>query len=224
MRILLIEDDKILASFIMKGFKEAGYSIDSAADGEEGLHALLEPIYDAAIVDIMLPKMDGYTIVAEARKRGLITPVIFLSAKREADDRIRGFRTGGDDYLVKPFVFTELLLRVQARIGGRVSAAPPTNYKLGDLEIDIDQHRALRGGRELDLNPREFRLLEYLLRNAGRVVSKTMIMQQVWDFDFDPETNVVEVCISRLRRKLNKDFDKEILRTVRGFGYILDKE
>lgn len=224
MRILLIEDDKILASFVSKGFKEAGFGVDWAIDGEQGLNMILTDCYDAAVVDIMLPKRDGYSLVEEARTHGLNTPVVFLSAKREADDRIRGFRAGGDDYLVKPFVFTELLLRVQARIAGRGTTAPIMNLKLGDLEIDIDRHRVTRSGREIDLNPREFKLLEFLLRNAGRVVSKTSIMQHVWDYDFDPETNVVEVCISRLRQKLNKGFDREILRTVRGFGYLLDRD
>lgn len=224
MRVLLIEDDKTLSSFIMKGLKEAGYTVDLAEDGEMGLYCLSNESYAAAVVDIMLPKMDGFALVEAARQLQVKTPVLFLSAKREADDRIRGFQVGGDDYLVKPFVFAELLARLQARIGRGETGAAATDLSFGDLKMDIAKHRVSRADCAIELNPREFKLLEYLMRSAGRVVSKTMIMQHVWDYDFDPETNVVEVCVSRLRSKLNKGFDEKILRTVRGFGYVLDDD
>ncbi|MFH1741973.1 MAG: response regulator transcription factor [bacterium] len=224
MRVLLIEDDKILASFVVKGLKEAGYAVDSAEDGETGFYLLSSEPYDAAIVDIMLPKMDGFSLVDAARKQAVKTPVIFLSAKREADDRIKGFQIGGDDYLVKPFVFAELLARLQAQIGRSSNAVPAMSLSVGDLEMDLAKHRVSRADQAIELKPREFKLLEYLMRNAGRVVSKTMIMQHVWDYDFDPETNVVEVSVSRLRSELNKGFDEKILRTVRGFGYVLDND
>ncbi len=224
MRLLLIEDDKTLAPFIMKGLKEAGYATDCAEDGEIGLHLLQTEPYDVAIVDIMLPKMDGLSLVGAARKHGVKTPVIFLSAKRETENRIQGLQIGGDDYMVKPFVFAELLARVQAQIRRSSDAAPAMSLTVGDLEMDLSKYSVTRDGRTIDLKPREFQLLEYLMRNAGRVVSKTMIMQHVWDYDFDPETNVVEVCVSRLRSQLNQGFDHKILRTVRGFGYVLDTE
>ena len=224
MRILLIDDDKTLSAFIIKGLKEAGYVVESAEDGEDGFYLLTHETYDVAIVDIMLPKTDGFTLVEAARKQQVKTPVIFLSAKREADDRIKGFRIGGDDYLVKPFVFAELLARVQAQIGRNSNAAVSALLSVGDLEMDMAKHRVSRADQVIELHPREFKLLEYLMRNAGRVVSKTMIMQHVWDYDFDPETNVVEVCVSRLRSKLNQGFDRKILRTVRGFGYVIDDD
>ena len=224
MRVLLVEDDKTLASFIVKGLREAGYAADCAENGEDGFYLLKSEPYDAAIVDIMLPKMDGFSLVEAARKQEVKTPVIFLSAKREVDDRIRGFQIGGDDYMVKPFAFAELLARVKARIGRNSDQVPAMSLSVGDLEMDTDKHRVSRADRTLELKPREYKLLEYLMRNAGRVVSKTMIMQHVWDYDFDPETNVVEVSVSRLRSKLNQGFDEKILRTVRGFGYVLDDE
>ena len=222
MRVLLVEDDKTIASFIVKGLKQAGYAVDHAANGEDGFHLLSNEPYDAAVVDIMLPNMDGLTLVSTARKQRVSTPVIFLSAKREVDDRIKGLQAGGDDYLVKPFAFAELLARLQALIRRATGAAEATHLTVGDIEIDLLKHRALRAGRAIDLQPREFRLLEYLMRNPGRVVSKTMIMEHVWDYSFDPQTNVVEACVCRLRNKMNEGFEQKVIRTIRGVGYVLD--
>ena len=224
MRVLLIEDDQVLASFIAKGFKEAGYAVDCAKDGKSGFYLLSSEPYDAAVVDIMLPQMDGFSLVEAARKQQVSTPVIFLCAIREAVDRIKGFHKGGDDYLVKPIVFAELLARVQAQIGRHSNAIPALSLAVGDLSMDLAKRRVSRADQTIELKPREFLLLEYFMRNAGRVVSKTMIMQHVWDYDFDPETNVVEVSVSRLRSKLNQGFEEKIIRTVRGFGYVLDCE
>lgn len=206
----------------MKGLKEAGYGVDVAADGQSGYELLSGGLYDAAIVDILLPEKDGISLVSAARGRRVNTPVIFLSAKREVDDRIRGLQAGGDDYLVKPFAFAELLARLQALIRRATGAAEATQVKVGDLEMDLLKHCVSRAGRPVDLQPREFRLLEYLMRNPGRVLSKTMIMERVWDYDFDPETNVVETCVCRLRGKLNEGFDQKLIRTIRGVGYVLD--
>ncbi|MFH1739940.1 MAG: response regulator transcription factor [bacterium] len=222
MRILLIEDDKTIASFVAKGLQQAGYAVDHASNGEDGFHLLSSEPYAAAVVDIMLPKMDGLTLVETLRKQGVNTPVIFLSAKREVDDRVRGLQSGGDDYLVKPFAFTELLARLQALIRRSTGAVEATRLKAGDLELDLLKHRVSRAGRSIEIQPREFILLEYLMRNTGRVVSKTMIMEHVWDYDFDPQTNVVEACVCRLRSRLNEGFEKNIIRTVRGVGYVLD--
>jgi DNA-binding response OmpR family regulator len=221
MRLLLIEDDATIASFIEKGLREAGFAVDKAADGEEGLHLALTAPYDAAVVDIMLPKMDGLTLIEELRSRGVTTPVLILSAKRSVDDRVRGLQRGGDDYLTKPFAFAELLARVQALIR-RASATPePTSLTYGDLSMDFLKREVVRGGRRIELQPREFALLEYLLRNAGRVVTKTMILEHVWDYQFDPQTNVVDVLVSRLRKKVDRDFPIKLIHTVRGVGYVL---
>jgi two-component system OmpR family response regulator len=223
MRILLIEDDKVIASFIVKGLKEAGFVVDHAADGEDGLHLALTEVYDAAIVDIMLPKVDGLTVVAEMRRQGRQTPLIILSAKRSVDDRVKGLQAGSDDYLVKPFAFSELLARVQALIRRASGAAETTKLAAADLVINLLTREVTRGSSTIDLQPREFALLEYLMRNAGRVVSKTMIMEHVWDYNFDPQTNVVEARISRLRDKIDKDFESKLIHTVRGAGYVLKK-
>ena len=222
MRILLIEDDLKLASFIMKGLKEAGFAVDHCADGEDGLHMALSEPYDAAIVDIMLPKLDGFALIDELRKRKITTPVIILSAKRSVEDRIKGLQTGSDDYLVKPFSFAELLARVQALIRRASGTAEPSTLVVGDLSMDLLTRKVMRGSKKIDLPPLEFSLLEYLMRNAGNVVSKTMIMEHVWDYNFDPQTNVVEVRICKLRDKIDSDFEKKMIHTVYGAGYVLE--
>lgn len=222
MRILLVEDDSRTATFIIKGLKQAGYAVDHAADGQEGLHLLSSESYDAAIVDIMLPKLNGLALVERIRQAGRTTPVIILSAKREVDDRVKGLQSGGDDYLVKPFAFAELLARLQALVRRGSGMADPTRLVVGELELDIVKHRVLRAGRVIELQPREFSLLEYLMRNVGRVVSKTMIMEHVWNYDFDPTTSVVDTCVCRLRVKLNEGFPAELIRTLRGVGYVLE--
>ncbi|MGB5923662.1 MAG: response regulator transcription factor [Syntrophobacteria bacterium] len=223
MRILLIEDDLKLAAFILKGFKEAGFAVDHCADGEDGLHMALSEPYDAAIVDIMLPKLDGFSLIDELRRRKKTTPVIILSAKRSVEDRIKGLQTGSDDYLVKPFSFAELLARVQALIRRASGAAEPSSLVVGDLSMDLLTRKVIRGGKKIDLPPLEFSLLEYLMRNAGNVVSKTMIMEHVWDYNFDPQTNVVEVRICKLRDKIDDDFDNKMIHTVYGAGYVLEE-
>jgi two-component system, OmpR family, response regulator len=224
MRILLIEDDLKLASFILKGFKEAGFAVDHCADGEDGLHMALNEPYDAAIVDIMLPKLDGFSLIDELRRRKNTTPVIILSAKRSVEDRIKGLQTGSDDYLVKPFSFAELLARVQALMRRASGTAEPNTLVVGDLTMDLRTRKVTRGGKKIDLPPLEFSLLEYLMRNAGNVVSKTMIMEHVWDYNFDPQTNVVEVRICKLRDKIDNDFEKKLIHTVYGAGYVLEQD
>ena len=222
MRILLIEDDLKLASFILKGFKEAGFAVDHCADGEDGLHMALSEPYDAAIVDIMLPELDGFSLIDELRRQKNTTPVIILSAKRSVEDRIKGLQTGSDDYLVKPFSFAELLARVQALIRRASGTAEPNTLVVGDLSMDLRTRKVTRGGKKIDLPPLEFSLLEYLMRNSGNVVSKTMIMEHVWDYNFDPQTNVVEVRICKLRDKIDNDFEKKMIHTVYGAGYVLE--
>jgi two-component system OmpR family response regulator len=221
MRILVVEDDKKIASFVMKGLKEAGFAVDHAINGEDGLHQALIAPYDAAIIDIMLPKLDGLQLIEELRRQKINTPVLILSAKRSVDDRVRGLQKGGDDYLTKPFAFSELLARVQALIRRTSGTVEPTSLTIGDLSLDLLSREVLRSGKQLDLQPREFALLEYLMRNAGRVVSKTMIMEHVWDYQFDPATNVVEARICRLRDKTDRGFDKKLIHTIRGVGYVL---
>jgi len=223
MKILLVEDDEITASFIKKGLKQAGFSVEHSADGEDGLfHALHEP-YDAAVIDIMLPKLDGLSLINEIRTRKVTTPVLVLSAKNTVDDRVRGLQTGGDDYLVKPFAFSELLARLQALIRRSTSVSEPTSLTVGDLSMDLLRRKVIRGGEEIELQPREFALLEYLMRNAGRVVSKTMIMEHVWDYNFDPHTNVVEARICRLRDKIDLSVENKLIHTIRGVGYVLEE-
>jgi two-component system, OmpR family, response regulator len=224
MRILLVEDDPKIASFIVKGLRAAGYAVDHAPDGEEGLHLALTQPYDTAIVDIMLPKLDGLTVIGRMRAAKVGTPVIILSAKASVDDRVKGLQTGSDDYLTKPFAFSELLARVQALMRRAGGLSEPTRLNLGDLSINLLTREVTRGGRKIELQPLEFSLLEYLTRNAGRVVSKTMIMEHVWDYNFDPQTNVVEARISRLRDKINRGFDKKLIHTVRGVGYVLKED
>jgi two-component system OmpR family response regulator len=222
MRALIVEDDDTIADFVGRGLREAGFVVDRAADGESGLQRATANPYDVAIVDVMLPKRDGLSLIQELRKRHISTPVLILSARHTVDDRVTGLEAGGDDYLTKPFAFTELLARVQALIR-RAGAAPPSmQLTVGDLTLDLRTRTVARGGRELEpLRPREFALLEYLMRNAGRVVSKTMILSHVWDYSFDPRTNVVDVLIFRLREKIDKGFDTKLIQTVRGIGYVL---
>ena len=221
MRILLVEDDLKIASFIVKGLRAAGYAVDHASDGEEGLHLALTEPYDTAIIDIMLPRLDGLSLIEKMRKGRVNTPVMILSAKGAVDDRVRGLQTGGDDYLTKPFAFSELLARVQALIRRAGGSSEPTRLKVGDLSVDLLTREVTREGKKIELQPLEFSLLEYLMRNAGRVVSKTMIMEHVWDYNFDPQTNVVEARICRLRDKIDRGFEKKLVHTVRGVGYVL---
>lgn len=221
MRVLVVEDDKKIASFVVKGLKEAGFAVDHADNGSDGLERARHHSYDAAVIDVMLPKLDGLSLIERLRTEKITTPVLILSAKRAVDDRVKGLQTGGDDYLTKPFSFSELLARVQALIR-RASLEPePTRLESGDLSLDLLKREVARAGRHLDLQPREFALLEYLMRNAGRVVSKTMIIEHVWGYDFDPLTNVVDVLVSRLRQKIDRDFDRKLIQTYRGVGYAL---
>lgn len=221
MRILLVEDDVKIASFVEKGLRAAGYAVDHATDGETGLHLALTEPYDAAIVDIMLPKLNGLSVIEQMREKKINTPVIILSAKDSVDDRIKGLQTGSDDYMTKPFSFSELLARIQALIRRAGGLSEPTQLAAGNLLMNLLTREVSREGRKIELQPIEFSLLEYLLRNAGRVVSKTMIMEHVWDYNFDPQTNVVEARISRLRDKIDRDFSKKLIHTIRGVGYVL---
>ena len=221
MRVLLVEDDSTIAEFVDKGLREAGFAVDRAADGRGGLELATKGSYDAAIIDVMLPGLDGLALIDTLRARGIQTPVLILSARRSVDDRVRGLQSGGDDYLTKPFAFAELLARVQALIRRATGAAEPTRLSTADLSMDLLTRRVQRAGRTIDLRPREFALLEYLMRNAGKVLSKTMILSHVWGYSFDPNTNVVDVLISRLRDKVDRPFDTKLLHTVRGVGYVL---
>ena len=222
MRLLVVEDDATIVDFVAKGLSEAGFAVDVAADGTRGLELAANGAYDVAIVDVMLPQIDGLTLIDRMRARGARTPVLILSARRTVDDRVRGLQAGGDDYLTKPFAFAELLARVQALIRRSTGAAEPTRLTVADLTLDLLARRAERAGRALDLRPREFALLEYLMRNPGRVLSKTMILSHVWGYNFNPGTNVVDVLVSRLREKIDKDFEPKLLHTVRGVGYVLE--
>ncbi len=221
MRLLLIEDDLVVARFVQNGLREAGHAVLVAHDGLEGLDLALNEHFDVAIVDLMLPSLDGLTLIDRIRHRKVKAPVIILSAKRSIDDRIAGLRTGGDDYLTKPFSFSELLARVEA-LYRRVSQTDTSSILcFADLELDLLSRRVTRRGRKIDLQPKEFTLLEYLIRNAGNVVSRTMIMERVWNYNFDPCTNVVEARISKLREKVDRQFDTPLIHTVRGSGYVL---
>ncbi len=224
MRMLLVEDDSQVASFILQGLREEGFAVDHAAEGEEGLHMALSEPYDAAIIDVMLPGIDGLTLIESLRKKGRKVPVLILSAKRAVDDRVRGLQSGGDDYLVKPFAFTELLARIQALIRRSSGITEPTSLRYRDLSMNLLSREVRRGGKIIDLQPREYSLLEYLLRNAGRVVSKTMIIEHVWDYNFDPQTNVVEVRVSKLREKVDRNFPAKLIHTIRGVGYVLKED
>jgi two-component system OmpR family response regulator len=221
MRVLVVEDDPPIADFVRKGLQEAGYAVDLAADGNEAYALALNEPYDAAVVDLMLPRMDGLHLIEALRRRGVATPFLILSAKRSVDDRVRGLEAGGDDYLTKPFALAELLARVQALIRRSSKAAEPTRLTAGPLTMDLLTREVRRAGAVLDLQPREFALLEYLMRNPGRAVPKTVIQQHVWGFDFDPQTNVVEVLVHRLRQKVDHGFEPKLIHTVRGVGYVL---
>jgi len=221
MRALIVEDDATIAEFVARGLREAGFAVDLAADGEEGLAQALHGQHDVAVVDLMLPRRDGLTLIDELRRRGRNTPVLILSARRSVDDRVRGLQAGGDDYLTKPFAFAELLARVQALVRRATRTSEPTTLTVEELSLDLLSRKVTREGLAIDLRPREFALLEYLMRNAGKVVSKTMILSHVWEYSFDPQTNIVDVLVSRLRDKIDRPFAKKILHTVRGVGYVL---
>ena len=224
MRLLLIEDDMKIALFVKSGLEESGFAVDHATDGQDGLHLALTEPYDLAIIDIMLPKIDGLTIISECRRKQINIPVIILSAKKSVDDRVKGLTAGSDDYLIKPFAFSELLARVLALLRRASGASNPSNFTVGDLTVNIHTRKVVRAGKEIELQPLEFSLIEYLIRNAGQVVSKTMIMEHVWDYNFSPQTNVVESRICYLREKIDKGFDKKLIHTVRGVGYVLKEE
>jgi two-component system OmpR family response regulator len=221
MRVLLIEDDREAASYLVKGLAESGYVVDRAAEGAEGLYLALTNDYDAAIVDRMLPGLDGLAIVEAMRKGGRTTPVLFLSALGSVDDRVKGLRAGGDDYLTKPFAFAELLARLEALLRRRRAPTAETKLKVADLELDLLSRMATRAGRPIELQPREYLILEHLMRHSGQVVTRTMLLEAVWDYHFDPQTNVIDVHISRLRQKIDRGFDRPLLHTVRGAGYCL---
>jgi two-component system, OmpR family, response regulator len=221
MRILLIEDDREAAAYLSKALREAGHLADHAADGEIGAAMAADGGYEVLVVDRMLPKRDGLSIVEELRKRGDQTPALFLSALGQVDDRVAGLRAGGDDYLAKPYAFSELLARVEALGRRQKPGTAETVYRVGDLELDRLGHTVTRGSQVIPLQPREFRLLEYLMKNAGQVVTRTMLLENVWDYHFDPQTNVIDVHVSRLRAKIDKGFGEPLLHTVRGAGYMI---
>ncbi|MEE8212068.1 MAG: response regulator transcription factor [Acidiferrobacterales bacterium] len=221
MRVLVIEDDADTAAYIRKGLKEQGHVVDHAQDGKEGLFMALEQSYDVTIVDRMLPGLDGLSIIQTLRTSGNTTPVLILSALGEVDDRVQGLRAGGDDYLVKPFAFSELLARLEALVRRADTEAAETSLRVDDLQLDLLTRVVKRAGQVIELQPREFRLLEYLMRHAGQVVTRTMLLENVWDYHFDPQTNVIDVHVSRLRRKIDKEFGQPLLHTIRGAGYTL---
>jgi two-component system, OmpR family, response regulator len=221
MRLLLIEDDEEAAHFVLKGLRESGYTVDHSADGRDGLFRATENDYDVVITDRMLPHVDGLAIVQLLRQQGRTTPVLVLSARGTVDDRVKGLRAGGDDYLTKPFAFAELLARIEALLRRKSGPQTTTVLRVADLELDLLGRRARRAGKQLDLTTREFTLLEYLVRRTGQVVTRTMLLEGVWDLQFDPQTNLVDVHISRLRQAVDKGFDKPLIHTVRGAGYIV---
>ncbi len=222
MHVLLIEDEKKIAGFIEKGLREAGFAVDVRYDGPSGLELALESVYDAAVVDIMLPGgVDGLQIIEKMRRADINTPVLILSARQSVDDRIHGLQRGGDDYMVKPFSFSELLARIQALIRRDKKSTQPTILQVGDLEMDLLRHEVSRAGEKIDLPAKEYALLELMLRNTGVVLSKTTILERVYEYNFDPQTNVVDVLVCRLRNKVDKDFELKMIHTVRGMGYVL---
>jgi len=221
MRILVIEDEAEVVSYLAKGLREHGYVVDTAQEGKEGLYFALSGAFDALIVDRMLPNVDGLSIIRSVRQSGDQTPVLVLSALGQVNDRVAGLQEGGDDYLVKPFAFSELIARLDALLRRQAPANKQTRLTVGDLEMDLLSRTVRRAGETIDLKPREFSLLEYLMRHAGQVVTRTMLLEHVWDYHFDPQTNVIDVHISRLRQKIDKGFDRELLQTVRGAGYTL---
>ena len=221
MKILVVEDDRETASYLVKGLSESGFTVDRAGDGGEGLFFATSGNYDAIVLDRMLPSMDGLAMLGALRATGIATPALILSALGSVDDRVKGLRAGGDDYLVKPFAFSELLARIEALMRRGTVTPATTKLRVADLELDLLTRTVRRGGRLIEVLPREFRLLEYLMRNAGHVVTRTMLLEHVWDYHFDPQTNVIDVHISRLRQKIDKSFDHPLLHTVRGAGYCL---
>ena len=223
MRALLIEDDSTVCTYITKGLKEQGYFVDMANDGQEGLNKANSEAYDVMVIDRMLPNLDGLSILKSVRAAGNNTPVIVLSALGEVDDRVKGLKAGGDDYLVKPFAFSELMARIEAVVRRtEFSTEIVTELSVGDLHMDLLSRKVTRAGQKIDLQSREFKLLEYLVRNQGQVVTRTMLLENVWNYHFDPQTNVIDVHISRLRSKIDKDFYPPLIRTVRGAGYIIE--
>ena len=221
MRILVIEYDHETLAYIAKGLRESGHVVDKASDGKDGLFLALEEKYDVVVLDRMLPGLDGVSIVQTMRSSDNRTPVLILSALGEVDDRVEGLQKGGDDYLTKPFAFSELLARIEALARRSDAEAITTTLRVGDLEMNLLARTVVRAGQTIDVQPREFRLLEYLMRHAGQVVTRTMLLEKVWDYHFDPQTNVIDVHISRLRRKIDRDFPESLLQTVRGMGYVL---
>src|SRR5205814_5810809 len=221
MRLLIIEDDRDAADYLVKAFREVGHVADLAVDGEEGLAHALDGQYDVLIVDRMLPKLDGLAVIGTLRGKGIETPALILSALGQVDDRVKGLRAGGDDYLPKPYSFAELLARLEVLARRRGGRPEETVYRVGDLALDRLSHEVSRGGAEIALQPREFRLLEYLMKHAGQVVTRTMLLENVWDYHFDPQTNVIDVHMSRLRAKIDKGFSRSLLHTVRGAGYVI---
>jgi two-component system, OmpR family, response regulator len=223
MRILIVEDDRDAAAYLTKAFREAGHAADAAGDGLDGYAMAREGDYDVLVVDRMLPKLDGLSLIRSLREQAVATPVLILSALGQVDDRVKGLRAGGDDYLPKPYAFSELLARVEvlARRARAPVGGEPTSYRVGDLELDRLSHRVTRNGTEIVLQAREFRLLEYLMKHAGQVVTRTMLLEHVWDYHFDPQTNVIDVHVSRLRAKIDKGFERPLIHTVRGAGYVI---
>jgi two-component system OmpR family response regulator len=221
MRLLIIEDDREAAEYLIKAFREVGHVADCASDGEDGLAMALDGEYDVLIIDRMLPKRDGLAVIGTLRKEGIETPALILSALGQVDDRVKGLRAGGDDYLPKPYSFSELLARIEVLARRRSGRGEETVYRVADLELDRLSHSVTRGETEIGLQPREFRLLEYLMKHAGQVVTRTMLLENVWDYHFDPQTNVIDVHMSRLRAKIDKGFARPLLHTVRGAGYVI---
>lgn len=224
MRILLIEDDLKISSFIEKGLREAGFSVDVCHDGRSGLDRALTVSYDVAVIDLMLPLLDGLTVIESMRTEGANTPVLILSAKQSVDDRIQGLQRGGDDYMIKPFSFSELLARIKALIRRDQKSVQPTTLRAGELEMDLLKHEVYRRGEKIELPAKEYSLLEYMMRNTGIVLSKTTILERVYDYSFDPQTNVVDVLVCRLRNKVDRDYTAKMIHTVRGVGYVLKSE
>jgi two-component system, OmpR family, response regulator len=224
MKILIIEDDQVIADLILKGLKEAGFVVEHADEGLTGVSLALSGDYDLAIVDLMLPKVDGLSIIDLVRDKKINLPILILSARRSVEERVSGLTHGGDDYLTKPFSFSELLARVKALLRRSSNVVEPTTMSYQDLSLDLLARTVTRAGKKVDLQPKEFALLEYLLRNQGHVVSKTMIMERVWDYHFDPGTNVVEARISKLREKIDKGFETPLIHTIRGLGYVLKQQ
>jgi two-component system OmpR family response regulator len=220
MRVLVVEDDSKIASFIVNGLKQNGFAVDHAADGEQGLALARAVSYDTAVLDIMLPKLDGLSLLRQLRQDKILTPILILSAKASVDDRVKGLQAGGDDYLTKPFAFSELLARVQALVRRATHTAEPTKLSAGDVTMDLLTREVTRGEQKIELQSREFALLELLLRHPGRPATKTMILEQIWDYSFDPQTNVVDVLVHRLRAKVDKDFPVKLIQTIRGVGYV----